>query len=98
MPAAASDTKSVVCSVALALLFGCCLDWCLSQPTRSILSGTGPEDISRLWLGKLSDFTISYLRLLRDVFDVTFKLATDSSTLTPTVLVSCRGIGAQFIF
>lgn len=52
-----------------------------------------PEDISRMRLGKLSEYTINYLRLLRDVFDVTFKLATDTSTLTPTVLVSCRGIG-----
>ena len=52
-----------------------------------------PEDISRMRLGKLSEYTINYLRLLRDVFDVTFKLATHTSTLTPTVLVSCRGIG-----
>jgi RNA 3'-terminal phosphate cyclase-like protein len=52
-----------------------------------------PEDISRLRLGKLSEFTVSYLRLLRDIFDVTFKLTPDATSLTPTILVSCRGIG-----
>ena len=52
-----------------------------------------PEDISRCRLGQLSDYTVSFLRLLQQMLGVTFKLVTDTSTLTPTVLASCRGIG-----
>lgn len=54
-----------------------------------------PEDISRCRLGKLTDFTVSYLRLLHQVFGVTFKLSADTSTVTPTIIASCRGIGFQ---
>lgn len=71
---------------------GGCVD-STNQWLALLLMALCPEDISRLRLGKLSQFSVSYLRLLRDVFDVTYKLSTDSSTLTPTVLVSCRGIG-----
>lgn len=52
-----------------------------------------PEDVSRCRLGKISEYTIAYLRLLRQVLGVTFRLTPDTSTLTPTVIASCRGIG-----
>ncbi len=52
-----------------------------------------PEDISRCRLGKLSDFTVAYLRLLQQMLGIVFKLKPDTTTLTPTVLASCRGVG-----
>lgn len=52
-----------------------------------------PEDVSRCRLGKLSDFTMAYLRLLQQLLGVTFKLRPDSETLTPTIIASCRGAG-----
>ena len=50
-----------------------------------------PEDVSRLRLGTLSQYTIETLRLLKRAFDVEFKLTPDMET--KTVLTSCLGTG-----
>lgn len=50
-----------------------------------------PEDVSRIRLGTLSYFTVETLRLLKQAFDVEFKLAPDMET--KTILMSCLGTG-----
>ncbi len=60
-----------------------------------LLMALCPEDISRVRLGKLTGYTIQYLRYLKDFFGVTFKIvpSTDAFFGASTVLLSCRGIG-----
>lgn len=50
-----------------------------------------PEDVSRIRLGTLSQYTVETLRLLKRAFDVEFKLTPDFET--KTVLMSCLGTG-----
>jgi len=50
-----------------------------------------PEAITKVRLGRLSPYTVQYLRHLRDFFGVTFKLEADSETMT--TICTCRGIG-----
>eukprot|EP00934_Nitzschia_sp_Nitz4_P004308 Nitzschia sp. Nitz4//scaffold5_size260463//43135//44283//NITZ4_000948-RA/size260463-processed-gene-0.54-mRNA-1//1//CDS//3329555238//4298//frame0 len=50
-----------------------------------------PEDVSRIRLGTLSQYTIETLRLLKQAFDVEFKLSADQET--KTILASCLGTG-----
>ena len=50
-----------------------------------------PEDVSKVQLGKLSPFTVQYLRDIRDFFGVTFKVTPDASNMT--VVLTCRGVG-----
>lgn len=50
-----------------------------------------PEDVSRIRLGTLSQYTIETLRLLKRAFDVEFKLTPDMET--KTILMSCLGTG-----
>ena len=49
------------------------------------------EDVSRIRIGKLTAYTIQYLRHLRDFFDVIFKIKPDPET--KTLVLSCLGIG-----
>jgi RNA 3'-terminal phosphate cyclase-like protein len=56
-----------------------------------------PEDISKIRLGKLSKYSIACLRLFRDVFGVVFHVRADESGVSPTLLVSVRGIGYKNI-
>ncbi len=60
-----------------------------------LLMVLGPEDISRVRLGKLTEYTIQYLRYLKDFFGVTFKIvpSTDDVSGASNILLSCRGIG-----
>ena len=51
----------------------------------------GPEDVARVRLGTLSQYTIESLRLIKQVFGVEFKIKADSDT--KTVLLSCLGTG-----
>ena len=52
----------------------------------------GPaEEVSKLRVGKLSPYTIQYLRNLRLFFGTTFKIVADEET--GTVLMSCVGNG-----
>jgi RNA 3'-terminal phosphate cyclase-like protein len=50
-----------------------------------------PEDVSRIRLGTLSQYTIESLRLFKNVFGVEFKVKADQDT--KTVLMSCLGTG-----
>lgn len=50
-----------------------------------------PEDVSRIRIGTLSQYTIETLRLLKRAFDVEFKLTPDMES--KTVLMSCLGTG-----
>ncbi|KAJ1991246.1 hypothetical protein H4R33_001447 [Dimargaris cristalligena] len=49
------------------------------------------EDVSKVRLGKLTEFTIQYLRDLKQMFGVTFKIKPDPAT--KTVLLTCVGTG-----
>jgi RNA 3'-terminal phosphate cyclase-like protein len=50
-----------------------------------------PEDVSRIRLGTLSQYTVETLRLLKRAFDVEFKVTPDNET--KTVMLSCLGTG-----
>eukprot|EP00002_Diphylleia_rotans_P005483 TRINITY_DN14633_c0_g1_i1.p1 TRINITY_DN14633_c0_g1~~TRINITY_DN14633_c0_g1_i1.p1 ORF type:complete len:359 (-),score=56.24 TRINITY_DN14633_c0_g1_i1:238-1314(-) len=50
-----------------------------------------PEDVSKIRFGKLTEYSVEFLRLLREFFGVTFKVVTDPET--KTVLLTCMGIG-----
>lgn len=50
-----------------------------------------PEDVSTVRFGKLSPFTIQYLRDIKEFFGVTFKVNAD--TETGTTMLSALGVG-----
>lgn len=50
-----------------------------------------PEDVSRIRLGTLTEYTIVTLRLLRQALGVEFKIKADAET--QTVVLSCLGTG-----
>ncbi|KAJ1958149.1 hypothetical protein IWQ62_004947, partial [Dispira parvispora] len=56
-----------------------------------LLMTISPEDVSKIRLGKLTEFTMQYLRDLRDFFGITFKIKPD--THTKTILLTCVGTG-----
>ena len=51
----------------------------------------GPEDVSRIRIGTLSQYTIVSLRLFKEAFGVECKLKADDST--KTIILSCLGTG-----
>ncbi|CAM9740500.1 unnamed protein product [Ectocarpus sp. 12 AP-2014] len=61
------------------------------QSLAMLLMVLCPEDVSRLRIGKLTRYSVTYLRHLRDFFGAYFRLKPDPQT--STVLVSCQGIG-----
>ena len=50
-----------------------------------------PEDVSRLRVGTISEYSVETLRLLKRAFDVEFKISPDMET--KTVMMSCLGTG-----
>ncbi|KAJ1842977.1 hypothetical protein LPJ73_005629, partial [Coemansia sp. RSA 2703] len=56
-----------------------------------LLMTLAPEHVVRTRIGKLTPFTIQYLRDLRDFFNTTFKISPDAET--NTVLMACLGTG-----
>jgi len=50
-----------------------------------------PEDVSRIKIGQLSDYSVGVLRHIRDFFGIKFKITPDPET--DTVLLACRGVG-----
>lgn len=50
-----------------------------------------PEDVSRIKIGQLSDYSVGVLRNIRDFFGIKFKITPDPET--DTVLLACRGVG-----
>ena len=51
----------------------------------------GPEDVARIRMGALSQYTIHSLRLFKQAFGVEFKVKAHHET--KTVLLSCLGTG-----
>ncbi|ENN73435.1 probable RNA 3'-terminal phosphate cyclase-like protein [Dendroctonus ponderosae] len=70
-----------------------------SQALAILNMALGPKDVSKIILGPLSDYSIGFLRNLRDFFGVTFKLEPFESeedregTGSQKVLLTCVGIG-----
>ncbi|KAJ2624099.1 hypothetical protein H4R22_005076, partial [Coemansia sp. RSA 1290] len=56
-----------------------------------LLMVLGPEHVSKTRIGKLTPFSIQYLRDLRAFFNTTFKIKPDAQT--STVLLTCLGTG-----
>ena len=50
-----------------------------------------PEDVSRIRIGTLTQYSIESLRLFKQAFDVEFKITPDRDT--KTILCSCLGTG-----
>ena len=67
---------------------------CIDSGAQSIallLMCLGPEDVSRIRFGTLSQYAIVSLRLFKQAFDVEFKVKADKNS--KTVLLSCLGSG-----
>jgi len=60
-----------------------------NQTTALMFMGLCTDQISKVRLGKLSPYTVKFLRHLRDFFGVTFRLEAD--TETGTTVCTCRG-------
>jgi len=69
---------------------GGCID-SAHQSLFIMLMALGPEDVSRLRVGKLTDQAVQTLRLLKDFWNIIFKITPDPNT--KTLLLSCMGIG-----
>jgi len=72
------------------LVNGGCID-SANQSLALLFMTLCPEDVSKIRLGKLTPYTIQYLRHLRDFFGITFKIKADPES--KTVLLSCLGTG-----
>mmetsp|Transcript_4818 Transcript_4818/g.5568 ORF Transcript_4818/g.5568 Transcript_4818/m.5568 type:complete len:384 (-) Transcript_4818:170-1321(-) len=62
-----------------------------AQSIALLLMCLGPEDVSRIRVGTLSQYSIVSLRLFKQAFDVEFKVKADQESRT--VLLSCLGSG-----
>ena len=62
-----------------------------SQSLAFLWMALTPEDVSRIRVGTLSQYSIETLRLIKQAFDVEFKVTPDMET--KTVLLSCIGTG-----
>ena len=60
---------------------GGCID-STSQTLFLLLMAMGPRDVSKVVLGPLSNYTVHFLRHLKDSFQVVFKLETFNSSPT----------------
>ena len=60
------------------------------QALCCMLMVIGPEDVSKVRFGKLSPYTIAYLRDIRDFMGVTFKVTADEETHTTLFVPQCR--------
>ena len=71
---------------------GGCVDTCC-QSIYFLLMAISEESVSKIRAGKLSTYSIQFLRHLKDFFAVTFKVKAD--TETNTILLSCLGAGLK---
>ena len=69
---------------------GGCIDTA-SQSLAFLWMVLTPEDVSRIRVGTLSQYSIETLRLIKEAFGVEFKVTPDMET--KTVLMSCLGTG-----
>eukprot|EP01133_Synstelium_polycarpum_P018950 gene18950-22677_t len=72
------------------ILNGGCID-SNNQSLALLLMVLCPEDVSKVRLGRLTPYTIEYVRHLKEFFGVTFKIEADEET--KTVIFTCLGIG-----
>ncbi|KAJ2800719.1 hypothetical protein H4R21_003069, partial [Coemansia helicoidea] len=56
-----------------------------------LLMVLGPEHAAKTRIGKLTPFSIQYLRDIRDFFNTTFKITPDPAS--NTVMLTCLGTG-----
>jgi RNA 3'-terminal phosphate cyclase-like protein len=72
------------------------------QSLALLLAALGPKDVSRVVTGPLTDYTVHFLRHLRDFFEVVFKLEKfggpdeeyDNLNMgADKVLLTCVGVG-----
>lgn len=79
--------------VAHLLLEEVCKGGCVDASHQAVcllMMVLGPEDISRVRIGKLSPYTITCLRLYREIFGVTFRVKPQKDG---SLVCSCRGVG-----
>ncbi|KAI9092703.1 RNA 3'-terminal phosphate cyclase/enolpyruvate transferase [Phlyctochytrium arcticum] len=69
---------------------GACFDTS-TQYLPLLFMSLSPQDVSQIRLGKLSPFTVQYLRDIKDFLGVVFKVTPEHDT--KTVLLSCFGSG-----
>ena len=69
---------------------GGCVDTS-NQALALLLCVLGPEDVSRIRLGRLTPFTVQYLRDVRTFFGATFKVEAEAET--GTTLLAGMGVG-----
>lgn len=79
---------------------GGCVD-SVSQSVAALMMVLGQQDVSKLQTGQLTDYTIQYLRHIRDFFQVMFKV--EAKTLTEEeedlkiggekLILTCVGVG-----
>ncbi|KAL0484776.1 RNA 3'-terminal phosphate cyclase [Acrasis kona] len=69
---------------------GGCID-SSNQYLVFLMMALSPEDVSKVRIGKLSEYAISYLRHIRDFFGVVFKITPEQET--NTIVLSCKGSG-----
>ncbi len=63
----------------------------MHQPLILLLCALGPDEMNQVRLGPLSNPAIRTLRLLRDMFGVTFAIKGEAES--KTVFLSCLGMG-----
>ena len=69
---------------------GGCIDTA-SQSLAFLWMALSPEDVSRIRIGTLSQYSIETLRLIKNALGVEFKVTPDLES--KTVLLSCLGTG-----
>nr|CAG8555735.1 10190_t:CDS:2 [Entrophospora candida] len=72
------------------ILLGGCVD-SYNQWLVLLMMVLSPEDVSKVKLGKLTPFTMQYLRDIKDFLNVSFKTVSDSTS--NTITLSCVGVG-----
>eukprot|EP01122_Echinamoeba_exundans_P004771 TRINITY_DN15006_c0_g1_i1.p1 TRINITY_DN15006_c0_g1~~TRINITY_DN15006_c0_g1_i1.p1 ORF type:complete len:359 (+),score=42.26 TRINITY_DN15006_c0_g1_i1:16-1092(+) len=65
----------------------------VSQSVAILFMALGPEDVSKIRVGKLTEYTMEFLRNIREFFGVTFKIEPDPET--KTVILTC--VGCSFL-
>lgn len=60
-----------------------------------LLMALTPEDVSKVRVGRLTEYSIQYLRHIYEFFGVTFKIVPDMSN--KTIILSCVGSGYKNI-
>ncbi|CCI40333.1 hypothetical protein ABG067_002534 [Albugo candida] len=71
---------------------GGCID-STNQSLVLLFMALSPPSVSKVRVGRLTPYTIQYMRHIRDFLGVTFKIAPDRAT--KTVFLSCSGLGFQ---